>query len=114
MIGTKADKIVLKPEAEKALLELVKYRDRINNLTDEVLVRIGRAGKEINPNFKGVIGDKVRCVYRRYGAKYKYEWNKLDKLEPFIIHKDWTSVDAGAVDKYLEENGELPDGIYMP
>jgi hypothetical protein len=105
---------IFKPDSEKALLELKKYRDWINDVYDETLEKIGEAGKKANPNFKGVIGENVRCVYRKYGAKYKYEWDKLDKLEPFIKRKEWITVDSDKVDEYAEENGELPEGIYEP
>ena len=113
-LATDGEHFVFKPGSEKALLELKKYRDWINDVYDKTLEQIGNAGKVANPNFKGVIGENVRCVYRKYGAKYKYEWKELYRLEPFIKRKEWITVDADAVDAYANEVGELPEGIYSP
>ena len=105
------EKFVFKPEAEKQLLELLQLKEMIDNTVDEVKVAIAEAGQSINPNFKGVIGDKVRCTFRAYGSKYGYDWKKKSILEPFLDEKTRYYVNSEAVDKYIEEVGELPDGI---
>lgn len=38
--------------------------------------------------------------------------SKKADLEPFLTVKEWANVDAKKVEEYLEEVGELPDGIY--
>ena len=91
-LATDGENFVFKPQAEKALLELKAQRDWINQIYDDVLEKIAEAGKSENPNFKGVIGEKVRCVYRSYGAKYKARRDKYGVLEPFIERKEWVTV----------------------
>ena len=75
---------------------------------------LGKAGKAINPNFKGVIGERVRCTYRKYGKKYNYDRAKKDSLKPFLVAKEWFDLDSDKVDNYVKEVGELPEGVYMP
>ena len=106
------EKFLLKPEAEEKLIELLMFRDYIDSIIEDLKEKIGSAGKEINPNFKGVIGDKIRCIYRQYGKKYKFDWSKKSTAEPFLTKKEYWNVDTKKVDAYYDKVGELPDGIY--
>ena len=110
-LAKEGEAFIFKPEAEEALIELLMLKELIDTTIDEVKDAIGKAGKDINPNFKGVIGDTVRCTYRKYGGKYKYDWGKKSMLDPFLDEKTRYYVNTESVDAYVKEVGELPDGI---
>jgi len=111
LLAQEGEKFIFKPEAESALLRLHETILMLQALEDSVKQQIGILGKELNPNFKGVLGDKVKCIYRKFGAKYEYDWKKKADCEPFLKKKEYFSVDADKVDKYFKEVGELPEGI---
>lgn len=111
ILAQEGEKFIFKPKAEEKLIELIMLKEFIDSTIEEVKEKIAIAGLSINPNFKGVIGDKVRCIYRAYGGKYKYDWQRKEVAEPFLKKKEYFSVDADLVEKYFKEVGELPDGI---
>ena len=104
---------IFKPEAEASLQKLHDTIEELLALEEHVKEEIGRLGKELNPNFKGVIGENIKCIYRKYGAKYGYDWKNKGVAEPFLKKKEYFSVDADKVDKYLKEVGELPEGVVL-
>lgn len=110
-LAKSGDKFIFKPEAEESLKELLYLQQMINAVVEDVKNAIADAGKQIDPNFKGVIGADIRCIYRKYGAKYKYDLGRKAVAMPFLKEKQYFSVDADKVDAYLQEVGELPDGI---
>ena len=110
-LAEEGGKFILKPSAESALIELHETIEKLQALEDHVKEEIGRLGKELNPNFKGVIGENVKCIYRKFGAKYNYDWKNREGALPFLKRKEYFSVDADKVDKYVKEVGEYPDGI---
>lgn len=112
VIKKEGEDFALNPDAEPYLERLEEYKQAIEDIEDYLKEKIFEVGFAINPNFKGVQGDKVRIMARKYGAKYKFVLNKREKLEPFLTKKEWYNVDSDKVDQYLEEVGELPDGIY--
>lgn len=111
LLAKEGEKFIFKPEAEEQLYKLVKLKEMIDSTLEEVKTRIAEAGEGINPNFRGVIGDRVRCIYRAYGSKYGYDWQKKDRCMPFLKEKTAYTVDGARVDAYVKEVGELPDGI---
>lgn len=111
ILAQEGEKFIFKPNAEESLKQLLRLQELVNNAVEQVKAQIGEAGKAINPNFKGVIGEEIRCVYRKYGAKYKYDFSKKKVLLPFLKEKVYYSVETEKVDDYLNKVGELPDGI---
>lgn len=110
-LAKEGEKFIFQPEAEEKLIELLMLQDLVNSTVEDVKEAIAKAGTDINPNFKGVIGDRVRLVYRQYGAKYKYDWKKKNECKPFLKEKTSWYVDTDKIEKYVEEVGELPEGI---
>lgn len=104
-------KFLFKPSAEEAILKLHSTIEMLQQFEDDIKDKIAEMGRAINPNFKGVKGEKVSCVYRKYGSKYDYDFKKKNAALPFLKEKVYYSVDSEKVDKYLEEVKELPEGI---
>jgi hypothetical protein len=111
-LAQEGEKFILKPSAESALIELHETIEKLQALEDHVKEEIGRIGKELNPNFKGVLGENVKCIYRKFGAKYNYDWKNREGALPFLKRKEYFSVDADKVDKYIKEVKELPESIF--
>lgn len=104
-------KFVFKPSAESELVKLLQLREWLDTVIDNIKTQIGEAGNKLNPNFRGVIGEEVKCIYRKFGAKYSYDWKRKEDCMPFLKKKEYYSVDSDKVDKYVKEVGELPEGI---
>jgi hypothetical protein len=106
-----AGSFLLNPEAEKAWEELLDLQEQVNNAVEAGKKALGDAGMDIDPGFKGVVGDNVRCVYRKFGKKYSIG---EDANPEFLYTKEYTNVDAKKVDEHFKNTGELPHGIDMP
>lgn len=105
-------KLVFKKNAEEHLLRLLMLEDMIEKAIDYAKEKIADAGLEIDPGFKGVKGEHVSATYRNYGAKYDHDWKKRGDLKAFLKKKEYWSVDSEAVETYLDQTGELPEGIF--
>lgn len=110
-LAKEGENFLFKPSAEESLLTLHQTIVRLQELEESVKQAIGEAGRALNPNFKGVIGENVKCIFRKYGAKYEYDWKNKEGALPFLKRKEYFSVDADKVDKYVKEVGEYPSGI---
>lgn len=105
-------KLVFKQEAEKELLKLIALKDLLENLIKKAKEDIAQNGKEIDPDFKGVIGRKIKAIYRIYGQKYAYSKNMIYEVEDFLKETKYYKVNSAKVDEYFKEHGKLPDGIF--
>ena len=111
LAGTAGD-LVFKPSAEKALDELIKTRDLLIETVDSVLAGIREAGEQIHPDFRGIKGELFNISKRQFGNRYTFKQADLGKIEPFLKPVSYSTVNAEAVDNYIETVGELPDGIF--
>ena len=111
VLAEEGGKFVFKPKAEEQILKLHETIIMLQELEEKIKETIGEMGKALNPNFRGVKGDRVSCIYRKYGAKYTYDWKQKQTCMPYLKEKVYFSVDSDKVDKYLKEVGEFPSGI---
>ena len=103
---------VFKREAEEEILKLLKLRDLLDEKIKEVKEGIEKAGKSIDPSFKGVIGENLRATYRVFGERYAYDkYNPPD--EGFLKTITFSKVDSAKVDEHVEKTDELPKGIVL-
>jgi hypothetical protein len=104
-------KLIFKPEAEKAFDELLKHQKLVNETVENVLKGIKEAGEAINPDFKGVKGEKYVIRKQQFGNRYTFKQAKAGQLGAFLKPVSYNTVNSEAVDAYLETVGELPEGI---
>lgn len=105
-----AGKLVFKKQAEGSLLKLLDTIDFLNEQLVIVKEKILNAGLLISPDFKGVIGERVRASVRSYGDRYDYtEEAESDFIKTITFQK----VDSKAVDEYLKTHKSLPKGIAL-
>lgn len=108
----KGENFVFKKEAEAEIIKLLKLRDLLDEKIKEVKVGIEKAGKSIDPSFKGVIGENLRATYRVFGERYTYDkYNPPD--EGFLKTITFSKVDSAKVDEHVEKTDELPEGIVL-
>ena len=112
LLAQEGQRFIFKPKAEESLLKLHETIIMLQEMEEHIKDTIGKLGRELNPNFKGVIGENIKCIYRKYGAKYEYDWKNKEGALPFLKKKEYYSVDTDKVDKYVKEVGELPDSIH--
>lgn len=130
--------IVLTPEAEKQLLQLLDAKEYVEKAIDVCKEAITTEALKLNPNFSSITGEKVRVGFRQYGAKYKIDESKLDEVPENMYTANVTaqevdrqalgeikdtlnelslpfkvafSVEAKEVEKFVKEHKALPDGI---
>ena len=95
--------MMFKKEAEEELLKLLKLKDQIEEAITTVKTNILEAGRSITPDFTGVVGNKLKCVIRRYGDRYKT--TNPEYVKEIIIKR----ADGDKIDQHLQETGKLPD-----
>jgi hypothetical protein len=112
-LAQEGSKLVFKKEANDALKKLLEIQALVNQKVDEVAKAIEEAGLAIDPSFKGVIGEDVKCIYREYGDKYGYHLNDIPQIQDFLKEVSYYRVNAPMVDDYLKKVKELPQGIIV-
>jgi hypothetical protein len=104
--------IVMQPEAEQALLELLELQERVAGAVTAAKRAIEEKALAYNPNFTSVQASRIKVGYQFFGGRYSIDESKLSKL-PKDLYKTKTtySPDSKAIDKYAKDNGKLPLGI---
>lgn len=101
--------------AEKYVAIFLELRQRFNQTYDDLRDTLTENGVEASgENFGGIQGNLVSGLYRAYGAKYEFNPRPGLELDPEMVKKEEKityKVNTKAVDKYLKEYGELPEGI---
>ena len=106
-----AGKLVLKKTAEIKLLELLQLQKDIEEFIDQVKLDIVEAGRKISPDFKGVVGGRVKAYLRKSGFKYAHDKKLEDKLKPYLTEVFFYRPNSEKIDEYKESNKTLPEGI---
>lgn len=109
-LAIEGGKLMYTPKAEQAIVDLLTLQELVNNQIDLVKGQIAEAGRELDPNFKGVVGERVKSIYRTYGEKYSYDGSFNTPKE---VLKTITTVKVfgSGVEAYIKEHNKLPEGI---
>lgn len=104
-------KFVFDKTAEDKLEKLLEIEDKLDNVIEQVKSNLETNGLELNPDFSGVRGDKIKVEYRAFGALYKLVDPK-NASPDFYKTKTTYSLNTELVSAYAENHdGKLPDGI---
>ena len=104
-------KLVFKQSAEDNIVKLLQLKKLIDDALEKVKADIEEAGKKISPDFKGVVGQQVKAIYRTFGEKYTYDKDKLDEASAYLKEIVWRKVKSDEVNAYVKKNDKLPNGI---
>lgn len=105
-------KLVFKPEAEAELIKLLELQEKIDEAVKTVKQTIAEAGESILPEFTGVQGSKIKCIYRAYGSKYGLDKDQPDLNEKFYKTSTRLNADAKAIEDHMKETGKTPSGVF--
>lgn len=108
----KGKDIFLTPKAEKSLLKLLDLQKKIDEAINTAKKLIEEQGIAHNENFTSIKGDKLKIMYRVYGAKYAIDSTRIADLpsEFYKVSTSYAPVTA-KIEKFVDEKGSLPLGI---
>lgn len=102
--------LVLKPDAEEALLALFSMKDRIEEAIDKVKAELIKKGRGVIPSFKGVEGDRVRAYTKPTSEYIKIE-KKLKVTPEACVEISFLKLNDDKVTEYKKKHGKLPDNV---
>ena len=107
-----AEGFALDSEAEDSLCKLLDIQDQINQFVEEVKSKIAEKATQIDADFTGLSGDRLKLEYRATGAEFALE-DHATVDEMFITRTERMGVNAEAVRDFVEANGYLPAGVIV-
>lgn len=109
-----ASMITMNPTGEEILIQLMELKDKVETAIIQAKSVIQNAISEIDPDLTSISSDRLKIMYRVYGMKYGLDQNCIEYLDPkFYTEKKSYSLNSGEVDKYIRENGTVPNGITL-
>ena len=109
-----ADQILLTPEAESVLLQLLDIQEQVEAAIDEAKKKLEVSALAKNPNFKSIQADKVKVFYRSYGSRYKIDESLLQYIpKDLYTTKTVYSANEKEIEEYTVKNG-FPQGVIEP
>lgn len=107
-----AANVLIKPEAEEVIIQLLDIQEQVETAIKEAKKRIEEAALRINPNFKSLKADKIKVYYRQYGSKYRIDESLIDQVPTSLYKtKKVYSVISKEVDAWTAEHDGMPIGI---
>jgi hypothetical protein len=106
--------ITMNPQGEELLIKLLELRDKVEFAITQCKNTLTTAITEIDPDLTSISSDRVKVMYRVYGAKYGLNDILIDELDPkFYIKKEVFSPNAKEIDNHIKATGVLPNGIMI-
>jgi len=112
-LAQQADQILFEREAEANLIRLLEIKEQVEEMISAAKTKIEETALAINPNFKAVIGEKIRVGYQYFGGqKYLIDDSYLPYIpSELILEETKRKVDMKALVAYERQYGHLPQGI---
>lgn len=112
VLSDDAGNIILTPEAESSIIQLLEIQKSIEEAIKSAKDNIEKQALKFNPNFNSVASDNLRVGYRTFGSKYKIDESRIDSISKDLYKTEVKySVIPDRVDEYVDEKGSLPLGI---
>lgn len=110
-----ADKIFLSAEGEKVLVELLDIQKQVEEAIDAAKAKLEETALKLNPTFKSIQADKIKVYYRSFGSQYKIDESLITDLprEFYEVKQSYSPI-TETIEKFVQEKGGLPLGIYEP
>lgn len=115
-VAEEGGQLVLRPEAEDALIKLLTMQEQVNGAVDFVKAKIEEMGLALNPNFQAVVGDKIKANYQAAGASYAVDKDRdiRDLPRQYRKRKVTYALDSDEIKAFEKRNRRLPKSIYRP
>lgn len=109
----KGGEFVLKPEAEDAIVTLLRWQKQINDAVEFVKGAVEAAGMSYTEFFTSVQGDKVKVNVQQTGSLYAIDASAIKRYNaPFFQKKIAYALNSKAVEEFeTNHNGKLPNGV---
>lgn len=115
VLADDAGNIILTPEAESSIIQLLEIQESIEEAIKLAKDNIEKQALKFNANFNSVASDNLRVGYRVFGSKYKIDESRIDSVPKGLYRTEVKySVIPDEVDKYVDEHGSLPLGVEEP
>jgi len=137
LIRQDADKIIINNNAEIHLLKLLELQKLVEDTLAYCKERLAEKAAELDPDFKAIVSDSLKIMYRAYGSKYGIDESQIDQVPEELLIPTRTinadkvmqylqtqpgvdpnkfldtsySLDTKALDKYMKNHPTLPVGI---
>lgn len=109
----KADKVLVDPEAEEVLIELLRIKKQVEEAEEQIKLTLREEAEKINPQFEGLKGNQIVLRYSG-GTRTRFlldESRIKDIPDNLYTKKVSYSVNSNLVEEFRSEKGELPIGI---
>jgi hypothetical protein len=105
----KGSDLILKAEAEDNLVSLMDLIDLLDTTLETIKQNIASSALKAYPDFKGIVGEKLKAVYRSYGDVYIV--TDEEKADAFVRRSTTVRPNTEKIDEYKKKYKRLPSGI---
>lgn len=109
LIVKDGDKFLISKEGEEVLVRFYELKRKVEEAEKKLKEMIKE--KMISEKITKVEGEKVKIIRRYFGSRYKVKEPELVKQMGFGKVKEYVIPDNEAIEIYLKETGQLPEGI---
>lgn len=106
--------ITIHPQGEQLLMQLLELKEKVDKAIEDAKSILKVAIEEVDPDLTSISSDNVKVMHRVYGMKYSLDSNLIDQLdEKFVNRKVSYSPNTKEIDKEIETNGSIPNGVII-
>jgi len=110
-LSKEGGKFAMNAESEVALARLLFIREKIDEFITEAKAEIEKSALDLDKDFTGLKGDKIKVEYRAFGAEYKIAEDPNLVPREFIKSKTMYSLVTSAIKEHQKNTGMLPIGV---
>lgn len=104
----KAGDLTLTQEAEVELRKVLEFKKLAEEIYDHVQAKLGQAMDE--QKLKKIVSGNIVVRYSTFGERYSVDESTDEKYTKPV---SYIKADSAAIDKAIEETGELPTGVRL-
>lgn len=106
--------ITLNPKGEELLIKLLELQEKVETAIKHCKDQLAMAIQQVDPDLTSISADRVKVMYRVYGAKFGLNTMLIDELDPKLYtQKISYSPNSAEIEKVIKETGIIPNGIIV-
>jgi len=106
--------ITIHPQGEQLLIQLLELKEKVDKAIEDAKSILKVAIEEVDPDLTSISSDNIKVMHRVYGLKYSLDSNLVDQLdEKFVNRKVSYSPNTKEIDKEIDTNGSIPNGVII-
>lgn len=111
LIEQHGDKFLVDPRAEDTLIKWKEFKEAVEATDKIVKEKLIERMKQLNT--VRIEGQSIRVSRRYFGDRYDLSDKETAKKLGLAKEIVWVKPDAPKIDEYVENIGELPDGVVL-